>query len=107
MCGSIRFLIAILDWRIAFYVFKYSITTLRPHHFQPPSHGLSSFPGGTPSKRMSVWSILGWDGQTGHLETIFYFIANIIECFEYESTSSLGEFKELAGFCTSFIKVPW
>lgn len=46
--------------------------------FNFPPMACLHFRGGTPSKRMNVQSILGWDGQTGHLETIFYFIANII-----------------------------
>lgn len=70
----------------------------------PPIAGLH-FRGGTPSKRMSVQSHLGWDGYTSHLETTFYFIANIIEHFGSEPTSSLGALKELAGVCTSFIMV--
>ena len=38
--------------------------------FNFPPMACLHFRGGTPSKRMSVQSILGWDGQTGHLETI-------------------------------------
>lgn len=88
---------------------KYNIITFGPHHFfgplgLPPIASLH-FRGGTPSKILGVSSTLGWEGQTGHFEMNFHFIANIIQRFGSESTSSLGEFKELAGFCTSLIVV--